>query len=140
MHRAERSAGVVVFHREKNGAIRYLLLDYGRHWDYPKGHVEKNEDDQAAARGELKEETGLKASRFVEDFYHEMQYFFRSKDKALVHKTVVFFLAEVADTKVKLSHEHVGYEFLPYEQALKRLTYSSAKDLLKAAHARLNQL
>jgi hypothetical protein len=38
---------------------------------------------------------------------------------------------------VALSHEHVGFEFLPFEQALKRVTYPTAKAVLRAAHAHL---
>jgi len=39
---------------------------------------------------------------------------------------------------VALSHEHVGFEFLPFEQALKRVTYPTAKAVLKAAHEHLS--
>ena len=38
---------------------------------------------------------------------------------------------------VALSHEHVGFEFLPFEQALKRVTYPTAKAVLRAAHVHL---
>jgi len=139
MTRSERSAGVVPFHRDSAGTLTYLLLDYGHHWDFPKGHVEKGETDQTAAIRELHEETGLTPKSLRDDFAHEIQYFFRAKDKALVRKSVVFFLAEVADTKVKLSHEHVGHAFLPYELALKKLTFDNARELLRAANQRLNE-
>ena len=46
MAREERSAGFLIFHRRPgaDGAdnVRFLLLDYGRHWDFAKGHVEED--------------------------------------------------------------------------------------------------
>ena len=42
----------------------FLLLDYGRYWDYPKGHVEKGEDDLAAGREEMSI-TALAFARFA---------------------------------------------------------------------------
>src|SRR5215212_8395082 len=113
----ERSAGVLVFRIPRRGAnLEFLLLDYGRYWDYPKGHVEKGEDDLTAALRELAEETGIKDTEIIDGFRHQMTYFFRDKRKGLIKKTVVFFLAQTQATELKLSHEHVGGEFLPYEQ------------------------
>src|SRR5256885_2192745 len=132
----ERSAGVVVFRTDRGtGGRSYLLLDYGRYWDFPKGHVEKGEDDLAAAGRELAEETGIEDVTFDPDFRHEMSYFFRDKKKGLIKKTVVFFLGHTDARKIKLSDEHVGAEFLSYEQALGRVTYANAKAALKAAKA-----
>jgi 8-oxo-dGTP pyrophosphatase MutT (NUDIX family) len=131
MARYERSAGVVVFVTATHGRL-FLLLDYGRYWDLPKGHVEKDEDDLAAATRELAEETGITSAKFIDDFRHEIQYFFRGPG-GLIRKTVVFFLAQAKTQKVTISHEHVGFEFLTYEAALKRLKYPTAKAVLKAA-------
>jgi 8-oxo-dGTP pyrophosphatase MutT (NUDIX family) len=135
MPRTERSAGVVVFRTLPNPPKTrlYLLLDYGRHWDYPKGHVERGETDQATAIRELKEETGIDAQTFVPGFAREISYFFRHAKRGLIRKTVIFFAAEVNSDTVVLSDEHVGYAFLPYEQARQRLTFASARELLREA-------
>jgi 8-oxo-dGTP pyrophosphatase MutT (NUDIX family) len=135
MAHTERSAGVVVY--RTNGSLpqrQYLLLDYGRHWDLPKGHLESGEDEMSAALRELKEETGIEDARFAPGFRHEISYHFRDRKRRLVHKTVAFFLASTDAETVTLSGEHVGWAFLDYEQALARLTYASAKRLLEAAH------
>ena len=117
----------------------YLLLDYGHHWDYPKGHVERGETDLQAARRELLEETGLAAVAIDPEFSRRIHYFYRDRKSKLVNKSVVFFLGKVEQTPVKLSHEHVACEFLPYEPALKRLTYASARDLLRQAETHLTE-
>ena|SRR5687767_1514727 len=142
MARAERSAGFLIVHRRPGtpDELRFLLLDYGRHWDFAKGHVHKGESDYDAAVRELREETGITDISPVPDFQQEIVYFFRSGRHGLIRKTVVFFLAEVTKTDVILSEEHVGFEFLSYEQALKRATFAAAKELLRAAHDRLTSI
>jgi 8-oxo-dGTP pyrophosphatase MutT (NUDIX family) len=114
----------------------YLLLNYGRHWDYPKGHVEQGESDIDAAFRELAEETGIIHATRVGTFSHTLSYFFRSKS-GLIRKSVTFFLAHTPATDVTLSHEHTGYEFLPYDAAVARVTYKSSKEVLRAANAYL---
>lgn len=130
----ERSAGVIVFRLagERRDVARFLLLNYGKYWDYAKGHVEKGEDDQTAARRELREETGIASVGLIDGFSHEIAYFFRSK-RGLVRKSVMFFLGRVESNIVQLSEEHVGYEWLESDAAMDRLTYSGAKEVLQAA-------
>ena len=94
--RRERSAGVVVYRQGDDGARRYLLLDYGRFWDYPKGHVERGEDDEAAALRELAEETGITDAQLAPGFVKEISYFFRGKAGMLIRKEVVFFVARTS--------------------------------------------
>jgi 8-oxo-dGTP pyrophosphatase MutT (NUDIX family) len=139
MPRYERSAGVVIFKITARGRF-YLLLDYGRFWDFPKGHVEKDEEEVEAAIRELEEETGITKFKLIEDFRREIEYFFRDKDGYLVRKSVVFFLAQVKAPKVRISDEHSGFEFLPFDAALRRVKYPTAKEVLKAAEDFLNSL
>jgi 8-oxo-dGTP pyrophosphatase MutT (NUDIX family) len=140
--RSERSAGVVVFRDDGDtpDARVFLLLDYGRFWDLPKGHVERDEDDLAAALRELEEETGISDASVVDGFARRIVYFFRDRAKGLVRKEVVFFLARTQRQRVQLSDEHVGSVFLPLEEAIKKLTYPTAKDVLRAAGAFLGAL
>jgi bis(5'-nucleosidyl)-tetraphosphatase len=136
MARTERSAGVVVW-QKRQGKITYLLLDYGRHWDFPKGHVEKSEDDLMAALRELAEETGITEVTLTPGFQHEMAYFFTANGQ-LIRKSVMFYLAETTMREITLSHEHVGYAFLPFDEAMKRLTYDNAKEMLRLANKELD--
>ncbi len=137
MPRQERSAGFILFRTDASapGGRVFLLLDYGRHWDYAKGHVEKDETDLAAAIRELHEETGIPPPRVVDGFEEKIEYYFRSSKYGLIKKCVIFYLAETEATEVKLSHEHVGFEFLDFEKAQKRLSYSTARGVLRKANA-----
>lgn len=138
MSRHERSAGIILFRNTPEGPA-FLLLDYGSHWDYPKGHLEDGEDDLSAARREVLEETGISQYEIDDAFREEVEYYFRSRKHGVVRKTVTFFLArtDAGPADVSLSHEHVGFEFLPFELARERLTYATARRLLERAHERL---
>jgi len=131
--RQERSAGVVLFREDRKAGRVYLLLDYGRHWDYPKGHVEAGEADKEAAARELDEETGIEEVEILEGFVHEIIYFFRHPKRGLIRKTVVFFLARTNREYVNLSDEHEGFAWLSGPEAMKRLTYRNAREVLAAA-------
>jgi 8-oxo-dGTP pyrophosphatase MutT (NUDIX family) len=133
--RREHSAGVVLY-REHAGQRLYLLLDYGRHWDFPKGHLEPGESPEQAALRELAEETGITTCQLDPRYQKEISYFFRIKGQT-VHKTVTFFLAKTTEDRVTVSHEHEGFAFLPAAEAEKRLTYASAKELLRKAEETL---
>lgn len=136
--RQERSAGVILYRDTPAGKRLFLLLDYGRYWDYPKGHVEAGEDDVAAALRELHEETAIGEVQLLPGFSHEIVYYFRTPRGKLVRKSVVFFLAFTASTRVRLSEEHVGYEWLNAEDAVARLRYATARRVFRAALAHLD--
>lgn len=135
----EKSAGAVIFRKEKD-TIKYLLLHYPYgarrpypYWDFPKGHIEKGEKPQGAARRETEEETGLTDIRFIEGFKEWIKYFFKVKGKN-IFKIATFFLAETKTKEVKISHEHIGYKWLSYEKALEQITFENAKEILKKAN------
>jgi len=142
----EKSAGAIIF-RYENDKIYYLLLHYPGlthraekdYWDLPKGHIEKGETIAETIRREVEEETGLTDIQFVEGFKETIKYFFRFGGKNIL-KFVTFYLAETKTKEIKISSEHLGYQWLPYEEAMKQLTFKNAQEILKKANIYLLSL
>jgi len=126
----EKSCGAIVFHG--SAKREYLLLHYGAgHWDFIKGHVEKGEGEAATAEREAREEAGIDI-KIIPGFRQSIRYFFRQEGR-LINKEVIFFIAEAKTKKVQISHEHVGFEWLAFDDAMDKLTFKNAKDVLKNA-------
>lgn len=89
----EKSCGAVIY-RRKSGNLEFLLIKNrrGGNWGFPKGHIEKGEDERATALREVKEETGLDVV-LADGFRSMSEYHPRGR----IFKQVVFFLAEMPE-------------------------------------------
>lgn len=131
----EKSCGLVVFNTNKILLLKYSTNDAqgeGGHWDFPKGHVEPNETEIGTALRELEEETGISKVKIITGFRYSINYTFFRKSEP-IPKEVIFFLASTVEIKVILSHEHIDYAWLDFEEALVKLTYGNARKVLKKA-------
>lgn len=136
--RRDRSWGAVVVDNADAGAERlYLLvkLASGNHWDSPKGHPETDESPLACARREIREEAGVEV-RFLEDFVKEVSWILpdgRPKD-------VGYFLAVRTGTVQTGGPENeiLDIAWLPFEEAMERVTYESGRVVLQAAREALD--
>jgi tRNA nucleotidyltransferase (CCA-adding enzyme) len=116
--RFEKSAGLILFRREKN-SWKYLLLENKGLWGFPKGRVEKGESELEAALRECREETGIKKLKVIPGFRESEDYFYRDVydgSNELVKKRVVYFLAETSERKVKISFEHQNYKWAGFKE------------------------
>ena len=128
----EISAGVVIF--RKDSKLLFLLLYYpSGHWDFVKGKIEENENTHQTVVRETKEETGITDLDFVDDFEESIEYDFQYEGE-LIHKKVIFFLAKTSIEKIKISHEHLDYVWLEFEDALEKTTYQNARSVLSRAN------
>jgi 8-oxo-dGTP pyrophosphatase MutT (NUDIX family) len=134
----ETSAGIVLFRKEKAGNL-FLLLHYpSGHWDFVKGKMENGESTKETAIRETQEETGITDIKFADNFEEWIEYNFQYQGE-LVHKKVVFFLAETKETEVKISHEHLDYVWMDYNTAIEKTTFVNAKTVLTKAQMLLSE-
>lgn len=133
----ETSAGIVLFRKEDSKNL-FLLLHYpSGHWDFVKGKMEKGESTHETAIRETKEETGITDINFLDNFEEWIEYNFQYQ-KELVHKKVVFFLAETKTKQVNISHEHLDYTWTDYNTAMEKTTFDNAKTVLTKAQMLLS--
>jgi bis(5'-nucleosidyl)-tetraphosphatase len=131
-----RSAGVVVV-RRVDGDWRVLLLRAYNYWDCPKGVVEPGEDPLAAARREVREETGIEDLDFSwgEDYVETPPY---SKNKV-----ARYYFASTATADVELpvnpglgAPEHHEFRWLTFDAAFE-LVVPRVREILRHARWRI---
>lgn len=134
----EVSYGAVIYRKEGKKFL-YLLLyrkahaHYKEMWAFPRGLIEKGETPEEDIRRELKEETGITNIKFIRAFQEKVKWFYRKESK-LILKEAIYYLAETKSKKVKLSFEHNDYKWCDYGEALKLVTFSNTKKVLKKAN------
>lgn len=140
----EFSAGAVIFRRTPKG-VRFLLLHYADpfskthepYWGLVKGHIEGKETPQETTRREAYEETGIRNLQFIEGFVNEIAYDFQRPER-MVRKKVTYLLAETKESTLRVAPPHLGYAWLSYEEALRRVTHENTSRVLRNAHKFLN--
>jgi len=136
------SVGAVIFRRLPDGKREYLLLHYpSGHFDFAKGHVEAGETEEMTLRREVVEETGIQELAVFPQ-RTSIRYFYvarggeaaRRKEEGRgtwIFKVVHFYPAETSERQIEISDEHIGSIWLPYEEALEKVTFENAKRVLR---------
>jgi ADP-ribose pyrophosphatase YjhB (NUDIX family) len=130
---AVAQAGGIVFRPAggKKGGVSVLLVSSKKepgHWIFPKGHVERGESAKEAALRETEEEAGVDGDLLgpvgaLEFDWHGKQY------------RVEYFLIRATDETNKTDGRTKVW--LPYDEALTRLTYEDTRQLLRKARPRM---
>ena len=128
-----KSCGFVTY-KQIEGVNHYLIIkslngDVG----FPKGHMEHGESELETAIRELKEETGVDV-KVIQGFRREIEYKLHRIPDTI--KQSVYFLGECTSDKIICQEAEVAEAgFIPYEDALKILTFEETKSILKDAEA-----
>ncbi len=134
----EISAGAVIF--KKNKEVKYLLLQYeAGHWDFPRGAIERDEREKDTVIRETKEEAGITDLKFIPGFRERIFWFYKKAGKT-VYKEAIYYLAGTKTEEIKISFEHTGFQWLPYEEAIKQLTFKNSKKVLEKADKFLKRI
>ncbi len=136
----EVSAGGVVIRRGEGGLLVLLIKDSYKNWGFPKGHLEPGEDAERAATREIAEETGL-SDLVVHGPIRDIDWHFRFRGK-LIHKTCTFFLIESpsGDAVPQRDEGISDVRWLPFDEALRTVSYANAREVLRAAGQMAAQL
>lgn len=131
----EKSAGAIIFYLDEQKPI-YLLLHYPTYLGFVKGLIEKNEKSEETVKREAKEEANISELKIIPGFKKTLSYIFKLHGK-LIRKWVVFLFGEITKqeaARVKVSWEHQGFKWLPYEEALKLLKHKNEIEIFKKAN------
>lgn len=136
----EPTAGGIVFRRNKQGEVEFLLYQDARdRWTIPKGHIEPGESAQVAARREVSEETGLK-NIHVYGWLGKVNFRYRRIDK-LVLITQQVYLAKALDPEEQLLKEEWmnGLKWFSFHEVLDKIEYEDIGKLIMLAMKRIRQ-
>jgi 8-oxo-dGTP pyrophosphatase MutT (NUDIX family) len=101
----------------------------------PKGHLDKGETDEAAARREVAEETGVNAELI--DKLGDVEYSYERRGVRR-NKRVAFYLFEYRSGSLDdHDHEIEDARWMPLAQAANALTYAGEREIVRRAMSRL---
>ena len=125
----EFSAGGIVFNDQ--GQVLVTQHSQNKHWSFPKGLIDPGQTSEQAAVREVKEEGGVEAEIVDKVGYSKYVYTLNNEK---IFKVVTYFLMKYISGNIK-DHDwevsDIGW-FSP-EEALKELSFSQDKELLKKA-------
>lgn len=117
--------------------IKYLVLKRKLNWrgyEFPKGGIERGESRFEAVKREIFEETGLSVKK-IKNHHKKGKWNYKNIVKerpGLKGQSWSLFSVEVNSQDVKVDpREHVSFEWLDYESALKKLTFENQKKCLQ---------
>lgn len=100
-------------------------------WEILKGTVKPGETNEQALKREIREETGLKKFEIIKSLNKQEKWQASGNDYIIVD---VFLVRADMDEKVFLKQkivEHDDYQWASKKTALKKLTWSKSRELLK---------
>ncbi|MCL5442551.1 MAG: NUDIX domain-containing protein [Candidatus Marsarchaeota archaeon] len=131
-------------HYKRTGSeAKKAVIDIG-----PSGRKEKDENDEATARREIYEETGLKGLNFDKGFRFDLKYEFDATDDngedVHIMKTRRFWCARLPEgyeNMIRISPEHKRYLLEPIGKAIKmKELEDSKKEALESLRAYITKV
>lgn len=136
----EPTAGGVVFRRNKDGEVEFLLYQDARdRWTIAKGHIEPGETPQAAAMREVTEETGLKKITSC-GWLGKVDFRYRRIDKLVLINQQVYLVKSLdLDEKPKKEEWMKDIRWFSFHGALDEVEYEDIGKLIMLAMKKIRQ-
>ena len=126
----DKSCGAVVYFMKDGEPLYLLIKNRSQNMGFPKGHVERGENEQQTALREVKEETNLFVTleNGFREYYSYTINFCRKKQ-------AVYFLAKASDGKIIVpKNEILSYSVVSYKDAVRLLSHNNERMVLRNAH------
>ena len=128
----EHSAGAVVFTIVDDN-IKYVIIRSRQgYFGFPKGHIERGEDEREAALREVFEEVGLRVE-LLDGFRVEDEHPIPSKRNVM--KNIVYFAAQYSDQDIRYQRkELLGARLMTFDEAMSSFQFEGSKRILTQAN------
>ena len=128
----EKCCGCIIIENNK------VLLVYEKNrnfWGFPKGHMEKGENEIETALREVKEEVGLDVEIIDKEKRYILNYIIRDE----IDKTTVLYLAIPKNKEIVMQESEIEkVKWCDFEEALETLTFDNSKEVFKKVINNLN--
>lgn len=120
----EVSCGCIIIKDDKVLLVQNIK---GKHWSFPKGHMEDGETEKETAIREVKEETNIDV-KIIDDKKYTITY----RPKPNLIKDVHFFLARPLNKEYRRQEKEISIvEYFTFKDALELITHDDLKELFK---------
>ena len=135
--RYETSAGGVIIAYKPKGKIPFVLLlkDKSGKWTFPKGLVEKNENQEKTAKREISEEVGIKKLTLLAKL-HPVEYFYKWEGKLVKKKVYYYLFKNGMEEKLRPQRSEgiMEVKWFSFPRAFEKIGYKKTnKGILKEA-------
>lgn len=130
--RKEKCCGCIII---ENNKVLLVYEKNGNFWGFPKGHMEKGENEIETALREVKEEVGLDVEIIDKEKRYILNYIIRDE----IDKTTVLYLAIPKNKEIVMQESEIEkVKWCDFEEALETLTFDNSKEVFKKVINDLN--
>ena len=130
--RKEKCCGCIII---ENNKVLLVYEKNGNFWGFPKGHMEKGENEIETALREVKEEVGLDVEIIDKEKRYILNYIIRDE----IDKTTVLYLAMPKNKEIVMQESEIEkVKWCDFEEALETLTFDNSKEVFKKVINDLN--
>jgi 8-oxo-dGTP diphosphatase len=126
------NVGIKGLIEDLEGKVLLLKADISNHravtepyWDIPGGRIEEGQNVLEVLKREIEEETGVKELKSEAEFFHAVvsNHEIPFEDKMLGLILMIYKVKIPENSKIRLSKEHIDYEWVDKKEAAKRLSH-----------------